>query len=1047
MEEDVDWENLKVIGINKEPAHNTFYLYSDIESALKGNYEKSPFYKFLNGNWKFHWVKKPSQRPINFYESNYNVDEWDEISVPSNWEMLGYGKPIYTNIKYPYSVKTKNIPNISHLNNPVGSYRTIFEISDNWMEREIFIHFRGVKSAFYIWVNGKKVGYSQGSMTPAEFNITKFVNEGLNILAVEVYRWCDGSYLEDQDMWRLSGIYRDVFIYSTPKVHIRDFFVYNDFDENYKDALLKYRVKIQNYDRDDKENIKLEILLLSQDQRFTGQEKLIKSIVNIKPDEEKVIDLQEIVNNPLKWSAESPDLYDIVLKLTDFNGNILEIGHCKFGFRKVEIKEDGGLYINNKLIKFKGVNRHEHDPDYGQAIPFERMIEDIKIMKQNNINAVRTSHYPNHPKFYELCDFYGIYVLDECNLESHGLRNILPNSDPKWAHSCIDRMVRMVERDKNHPCVFMWSLGNEAGFGNVFNEMKEKTLKIDTTRPIHYEGDTNIEIADVASFMYETPQSFERMIKKELRNNGKNHSRIKPFMLCEYAHAMGNSLGNFQRYMDVFEKYDNAIGGFIWDFVDQGIRKYSNDGIEFWAYGGDFNDRPNNKNFCINGILLPDRKPNPALFEVKKVYQNISIQPIDLIQGKVEIYNKYNFVSLDFIILKWELTENGVVVQEGFIENLKVKPNSHKDLKIPFESPKIKSNTEYHIKIMFLLSESTTWAQKGYLLAGDQFELPYKSSIDSELKLDETKKISIANLADSYIIKGEEFKVKIGKNTGAIENYTFNNIELISTPLIPNFWRAPTDNDLGILDDLNEQPTPSVDKSWRNASKERKVLKISYENIASKIIRIIVETRVINTENPLVTLYTIYNSGDIIVENKFMPTMNLVRFGMQMAVPNEFDIMTWYGRGPHETMLDRKTGATVGIYSGKVSNLIHNYVRPQENGNRTDVRWVTFTNAQGTGLLISDIGQTFLNVSAWPYTMEDLESATHIHELTYRDNITINIDYKQQGVGGDIPAFAGIHREFILRRNKEYRYSFRIRGYTKEMGDINEVAKERPPKV
>ncbi|MFX1408629.1 MAG: glycoside hydrolase family 2 TIM barrel-domain containing protein [Promethearchaeota archaeon] len=1042
-----DWENLEVIEINKEPAHNTFYLYSDIESALKGNYEQSSFYNFLNGKWKFHWANNPSQRPVDFYKVNYNIDQWDKIPVPSNWEMLGYGKPIYTNIQYPYSVKKKKIPNISHINNPVGSYLTTFDIPTNWLEREIFIHFRGVKSAFYIWVNGNKVGYSQGSMSPAEFNITKYINQGSNVLAVEVYRWSDGSYLEGQDMWKLSGIFRDVYLFSTPKIHIRDFFVYSDFDELYKNALLKFKIKIYNYNKNDRKSLKLKISLINQEQQDINQNILMEDNISVKKEEEKILTIQKNIINPLKWSAELPYLYDIILELKNSNDDTIEIAHCKFGFKKVEIEEDGGIYINGVSVKFKGVNRHEFDPDYGQAVPFERMIQDIKIMKQNNINSVRTSHYPNHPKFYELCDFYGIYVLDECNLETHGLRKILPNSDPKWAKSCIDRMIRMVERDKNHPCVFMWSLGNEAGIGNIFKMMKDETVKIDSTRPIHYENDFNQEITDVASFMYESPQSFERLIKKELRNHKNNNSKVKPFMLCEYAHAMGNSLGNFQKYMDVFEKYDNAIGGFIWDFVDQGIRKYSNDGKEFWAYGGDFKDRPNDKNFCINGILLPDRKPNPALFEVKKVYQSIKILPVDLINGRFEVYNKYNFKSLDFVSIKWELTENGVITQEGLIENLQVRPNSTEDLKILFKVPKLKPNTEYHIKVMSILSKGTTWAHKGYILAWDQFKIPYESSTEIELRLDDTKKVVLDEFIDFFIIKGENFNLRVGKNTGVIEYYSFNNIELISTPLIPNFWRAPTDNDLSYSDLIEMESTPAIDKSWKKASKERIILKISYENLTSNIIRIFVESEMVNTEKPLETIYNIYGNGDIIVENRIFPTRNLVRFGMQMGIPKQFDTMTWFGKGPHETMLDRKTGAAVGIYSGKVQDLIHNYVKPQENGNRTDVRWVTFTNKEGIGLLVSDIGQTFLNVSAWPYTMEDLESAKHIHELPNRDTITVNIDYNQQGVGGDIPAVAALHKEFILRRNKEYKYSFRIRGYTKEMGDINTIVKEIPPIV
>jgi beta-galactosidase len=537
--------------------------------------------------------------------------------------------------------------------------------------------------------------------------------------------------------------------------------------------------------------------------------------------------LQAEIQNPKKWTAETPYLYNLILQLKDSNNDTIEVEHCKFGFRKIEIRSDGGFFINGKSIIFKGVNRHEHDPDHGRAVPFNIMLQDIVLLKQNNINSVRTCHYPNHPKWYELCDEYGIYVIDECNLESHGLRNILPGSDPEWTDACVDRMISMVERDKNHPCIIIWSLGNEAGIGTNFREMKIATIKIDDTRPIHYEGDYEHKIPDVKSFMYLSPKNLERKAKRDLK-----HGKLKPIVLCEYAHAMGNSLGNFQEFMNVFEKYDNCIGGFIWDFIDQGLRKVSEDGKEFWAYGGDFGDEPNDSNFCINGIVMPDRKPNPALYEVKKVYQNIDVLPINLVEGEVKIHNKYSFIHINFIEIKWEVTANGAKIEEGVLDRFQVDPGGLKEIKIPFKTPNIRSNTEYHLKITFILAEDSLWAKKGHVLAWDQFRIPYKVPISAEVKINELDDVGIEELEDCFVIKGETFEVRIGKKTGAIEHLSFRNLDIISKPLIPNFWRAPTDNELGFVDFADVEVT-GIDKTWKKASETRTIININYEIINS----------------------------------------------------------------------------------------------------------------------------------------------------------------------------------------------------------------------
>ncbi len=1039
-----DWENATMIGQNKEPAHNTLIPFNDLNSALKGN-KDSAYYQSLNGIWKFNWVKKPSDRPINFYEVDFDDSSWDNIDVPSNWQMRGYGIPIYTNIKYPYSINTKEIPRIDHEYNPVGSYRRIFNIPEGWQDREVFIHFGAVKSAFYIWVNGEKVGYSQGSMTPAEFNITKYMKNENNLLAVEVYRWSDGSYLEDQDMWRFSGIFRDVYLFSTPKVHLRDFFARCDLDGAYKDAILNVRAKIRNYGKDNVSQYKVEISLLNKEQKFIGSEILMEKAFDVDSFSETVIELQSNIQNPEKWSDEIPNLYDLILILKNSDDHVIEVEQCKFGFRVVEIKDDGGIYINGKSTILKGVNRHEHDPDHGRSVSLSGMLQDIKIFKQNNINSVRTSHYPNNPRFYELCDEYGIYILDEANLESHGLRDVLPGSDPNWTEACVDRMVSMVERDKNHPSIIIWSLGNEAGFGDNFKKMKTAALEIDATRPIHYEGDYGHEITDIISYMYYSPKKLDRAAAQHFKKGEKS-----PHVLCEYAHAMGNSLGNFQKFMDVFKKRKNCIGGFIWDYVDQGLRKTSDDGKEYWAYGGDFGDKPNDKNFCINGIVMPDRKANPALYEVKKVYQNINIEPTDLINGRAKIYNNYQFVALDFVEVFWELTANGVLIKKDKLKNFWLGPDNQKEIEIPFTLPELKPNTEYHVKITSILSENMLWAEKGHIIAWDQFKIPVEIPNMAYEDIQDHPDIALRYTHNSITLEGNNFEVIIGKKSGVIESFVFEGTKLISSPLVPNFWRAPIDNDLGNFDeDLEDfaSDIPTIDMSWRNAGIEREIVDFAVLDLNPHVKRIRVEFSVPNAEKNLTINYTIYAIGDIFIESNFTPNKNMIRFGMQMSIPAEFNKMTWYGKGPHETMLDRKQGAAIGIYSNFVENLIHPYIRPQENGNRSDIRWISMINKNGFGLLISDIGGTLLNVSAWPYTMEDLERANHNHELPRHDIITLNIDYNQQGVGGDIPAFAMLHSEFKLRKNIPYSYCFRLRPYSKAMGDFTEVVFKLPPKV
>lgn len=1024
-----DWENPEMIGRNKEPAHCTLMPYRDVASALIGTREASGFHKSLNGFWKFKWAVKPSERPWRFYEVDYDVSGWDEIDVPSNWELRGYGIPTYTNAAFPFAPFDPKPPHIPHDDNPVGSYRTEFEVPLSWEGREVFLHFDGVRSAFYVWINGKEVGYSQGSMTPAEFNITKYLRKGKNDLAAEVYRYSDGSYLEDQDTWRLSGIYRDVYLFSTPKVHLRDFFVTAELDADYRDARLKVTAHVHNYGDKGAGRHRVEVTLLDAEGRAVGGEVLMRGeTAEVGAGADSVIEMEAEISNPLKWTAETPNLYTVMLVLKDSVREVIEVERCNFGFRKIELK-GGQLLINGKAVLFKGVDRHEHDPDHGRAIPLSRMLQDIKLLKQNNINAVRTSHYPDDPKWYELCDRYGIYLIDEANIESHGIGyhpdRTLGNK-PEWKKAHLDRTIRMVERDKNHPSVILWSLGNEAGDGINFDATSAWIHERDPSRLVHYERCGEREITDIVCPMY---APIERLVKYA------SVEQERPFILCEYAHAMGNSVGNLQDYWDVIEKYKHLQGGYIWDWVDQAVRKKTTGGEEFWAYGGDFGDIPNDENFLCNGIVQPDRKANPSLYEVKKVYQYIKAEPVDLLEGKVCIRNKYDFVSLDFVEIGWELDADGEPVQEGKLAKMSLGPGEEAEVTVPFLVPELRPGAEYWLKIIFSLAEDALWAGRGHVVAWDQFKVPFEVPASGEADIEAMGSLEVDESDEAVEVIGEDFSVTIGKKSGAIESFKFGGKELIAKPLIPNFWRAPIDNDKG-------NGMPGRLSVWRQAGPDRTVGEVKVRRLGPRVVRVAARCLLPAGGYRYRNTYTVYGNGEVVVEAGMQPTKvelaELPRFGMQMGMPGEFDDMAWYGRGPHETYWDRKTGAAVGIYTGKVKELVHNYVRPQENGNRTDVRWISLTNDEGVGLLA--VGMPLLSVSAWPYTMWDLEKARHSNEPRGRETITVNLDYKQMGVGGDNSWGAKTHPEYMLPAGA-YSYKFRLRPYAPAMGDVGEIAR------
>lgn len=1028
-----DWENEQIFGINKEPGHATLIPYNNKKNALQGNRTASLYYHSLNGTWKFKWFKKPIDANIEFYNRDFNID-WDNITVPGSWQLQGYGIPIYTNVKYPF--RPVKPPYIPHNNNPVGCYKRFFSIPNKWKDRQVFLHFDGVKSAFYVWINGNEVGYSQGSATPAEFNITSYLKEGSNSISVKVFRWSDGSYLEDQDAWRLSGIYRDVYLFSTPPIHIRDFMVQTALDQNYEDALLNVLAEIQNFKNTVFKDYKLELVLYdnksqailnSKEKKFTLHKKDKSSVYFSLP-----------IANPLKWTAETPNLYSLVLQLKDTRGNVLEIESTKVGFRKVEIVK-GQLLLNGKAITIKGVNRHEHDPDNGRTISEKMMVKDIKLMKQFNINAVRTSHYPNYPRWYELCDEYGIYLIDETNIETHELWSKLTN-DPRWKASFIDRAQRMVVRDKNHPSIILWSLGNEAGYGPNHEAMAEWIRRYDPTRPIHYEAtdpgySSEPSHFDIIANMYPT---VERMIELTQKNP------TRPVIICEYAHAMGNSVGNLQDYWDAIEKYPRLQGGFIWDWVDQGLRQHTENGVEWYAYGGDFGEEITDSNFCINGLVFPDRTPQPELHEVKKVYQSIKVKPVDLISGIFRITNDYDFIDISLAEIRWNIIANGNVLQQGNLGVKSVPAGTSRIINIPYQKLNLKSGAEHWIEISFRLAKSSNWAAKDHELAWYQFKLSENNPESEFYKIEQMAALDLNQTADEIEISNREFSLCFNSNFGTIKSYKYKGSNLIKQGPVPNFWRAPTDNDAG----GNEK---SYKYRWKKAGLDKLIIEVKNiytERIRPQVIRIIVDFELIGKSEKIQhkCIYTIYGNGGILLDNYIKVGTNfppLPKVGLYLQIPEEFDNFYWYGRGPHESYWDRKSGARVGIYQGKVADQYVPYIMPQENGNKSDVRWACLMNDKEVGIMA--VGMPLLNVSVHNYSLNNLTKAYHTYEIKNSGNITWNLDYQLMGLGGDDSWNPRTHKEYLLKADSYY-YQIQIYPISSKK-ELNQRFRKRFPNL
>jgi len=1054
-----DWENPEVFNINREDPHASLISFADEKSALEAIKTNSPNYKSLNGLWKFNCVNSPDQRPFWFFKDDYDTRDWKDIEVPSNWQMKGYDVPVYVNIVYPFwayedifhpntTTYKKIPPAIPHDWNPVGSYKRNFTVPSDWKNKEIFIHFGAVSSAFYIWVNEKLVGYSQDSKMPAEFNITKYLKSGKNSLSVEVYRWCDGSYLEDQDFWRLSGIQRAVYLHARPKTYINDFFAIGDLDKNYTEGVLKVNVSLKTASVNENE-FEVDASL------FDGTQKLYSESKNVKLSGDKgSINFKKNIQGIKKWSAEKPDLYSLVITLKDKTGNIAECVSSKIGFRKVEII-NSQLLVNGVAIRLKGVNLHEHNDVTGHVIDEATVLKDIKTMKSNNINAVRTSHYPQQEFWYDMCDKYGLYLVDEADIESHGMgydKDVTLADKPEWAAAHHDRMERMVERDKNHPSVIIWSMGNEAGDGHNFLNGYKWIKGRDMTRPVQYERaekntNTPERHTDIWCNMYAPIEELEAYAK-----DAKND---RPMIMVEYAHAMGNSTGNLQDYWDVIEKYPKLQGGFIWDWVDQGFLKTNENGEKYWTYGGDYGEMgiPSDGNFNINGLVWPDRTPHPGLYEVNKVYQYVGFEPVDLINGMVKITNKYDFTNLSEFNFEWEVVSDGKTIQSGKIPVLNVKPKAQILVQIPVSKIEAIPGAEYFLNIMVSRSDAWNFVPEDHVYATAQFKMP----VEEKPRVVNNDKISVLQtktVGKELEVSGVDMNITFDLGTGRMTSFNYKGKEMLKKGPEPDFWRPPTDNDYGY----------DMDKLlgvWKKAGERTFVTKanINQPELGKVVLTFNYDIPDANGKKigGYATTYTIYGSADVVIKNQFSKLSDNIpeipRMGMQMQLPEVFANLKWLGRGPHENYSDRKTSADVGLYESTVADEYTPYIRPQENGYKTDTRWLTLTDDNGNGILVSgdpvfcfaalnNIHDDFESPGKLSQYRKDAKTAnTHTIDVKPRDLVNLNVDLGQMGVGGDNAWGARIHPEYRLL-NKKYEYSFRIRPIVKE-DDIFKLAKEK----
>jgi beta-galactosidase len=1038
------WENPGLTEINRLKMHSCMIPYPDSAGAIAGDRVQSPWFQSLNGQWRFQLVDKPTDAPEDFFESEYDDGKWDGIEVPGNWTMQGFDHPHYTNVQMPFGERPPRVPE----QNPTGLYRRSFSIPAGWTGRRIVLHFGGVESMFFVYVNGQPVGMSKDSRLPAEFDVTRFVRSGTNSLAVMVLRWCDGTFLEDQDHWHHAGIHREVYLYSTGETFIDDVKVSTTLDERYENGLLhvgtavdsptgvkegwKVDVKLLDHKGDSvlKEAPAIPVEIYTNPYFFTGH----------------AASCQKEVISPKAWSAESPYLYQLVVSLIDDKGISREVVSCRIGFRSVEIK-NRELLINGKAVLIKGVNRHDHDDTRGKVVSRELMIEDIRLMKQFNFNAVRTAHYPNDPLWYSLCDEYGLYVIDEANSESHAFLGSLCH-EPDFDRSYFERCQRMILRDKNHPSIIMWSLGNESGYGPIHDAMAGWARHYDRTRPVHYEGALERNLyADQYATDIIPPMYFPVDMLVEWSKSGHGD---KPLILCEYAHAMGNSPGGLKEYFQAFENCHGLQGGFIWDWVDQGIRKTADNGKEYWAYGGDFGDEPNDKNFCINGMIWPDRTPHPGMYEHKKLAQPLAVKALDLKRGRIAIKSKQDFIDLTWLKGRWELTVDGTVVQKGKLEKLDIGPGQKKTVALPLKRPTLHAGQECFLNLRFETAGNRSWVEKGHEIAWEQFAMPRNwAKVEkprTAVKKKRTTTVTLKEGKSNFIVTCKGLRCIVKKATGQITALSLDDKKILKAGPQMNLWRAPTDND-GIKGMKGQDYKPlGTWLAWginEMALATEEVDAVCHKNgtvsIRAKTIALGVDSSITVTQEQVLIFYP---SGDIAVRNKIAVPRefyDLPRVGVTLTLNPGHENLVWFGRGPHESYCDRKAGVAVGRYSSTVSEQHVPYILPQENGAKTDTRWIALETDDKSGLLLTDMKNLEFSVSH--FQADDLYRAHHTWELVPKKDIFLNIDLRQRGLG------TGACGPDTLDKYKigsgVHNFSFRMRPYSKRKGDVSRFARAK----
>ncbi len=1025
-----------IIAINKLPARTFIWPSPTITEADKSDYEHNVWTQSLNGRWSFHWSPDPQSRPVDFYKPGYSRKEWTTIEVPSTLERQGFGTPIYTNATYPFKANPPSVmdePNARYTTfkerNPVGSYCRTFTVPKSWKGKRILLHLAGVSSAAFVWVNGHSVGYTQDSRLPAEFDLTPYITSGSNFLAIETYKYCDGSYLEDQDYWRLSGIYRDVFLRAVPEVTLWDVYAQPQTDLSSRQGSILLHYTTSNFTKKETENYSLNVSVISP----SGKQILPKKVYPLGTfitglGSENILPEIKIGNVQL-WYDEKPLQYAVRIELIK-GKKVIEAYSLPVAFRKIEVKGNT-ILLNGNKFKIRGVNRHEFSPNQGWAISKEEMIKDLKLMKRANINFVRNSHYPNDPRWYELCDQYGMMIMDEVNVESHGLsyhKRVLPGDKPEWASACVDRMKRMIIRDRQHPSVLLWSLGNEAGYGQAFYEMQKATHTYDPESRLIQYADMN-NAADFDSQTYPTIEWLRQHLQgKAVRkgeqgesSNEEQHGKYpsgKPFLMNEYSHAMGNSLGNFNDYWDLIYANDMLSGGFVWDWVDQALYKNINRPSDGFVYGGDFNDFPTNTNFCVNGLIGADRIAHPHYYELQKVYQPVAFRLVSKAPFVIELTNRQLATNLSEYDLQYELLEDGEKKYEGVLNTIEVPPLNIKRFTLP-ENIKENPSKERYLTVRLTRKTSCLWENKGAVFAWEQFPLsdqPYQSARDSIVP---SSILEINKGADNYLIKGADFEVKISLTTGLLSGYAVHGKPIIKGETRFNFWRALTDNDLGWKVDTKMNV-------WKKDMEHFQLL--SLRQLPGKNGAIILKSYYSfeRTQATAMVQHTIHNNGVIDISFEMdIPNKapNIPRIGLQFEMDKTLQQIDWYGRGPHENYLDRKTSAAVGIYRSTVKEWITPYVRPQENANRTDIRWIRFSG-NNKSIRFTSAGNLFA-VSAWPYTQQTLESTAHDFELKEDTNTILNIDCVQMGVGGDNSWGLPVLNQYQLKPGK-YEYKFTI---------------------